>query len=749
MTTTTEPRHHIDLYESAEARTPAGSLTLEALIDGIRSDEYRPQVERLRHMLAADDQDGYAKAKRMLPAVSISGEVTKGARKAAITEGRFQHSGWLQLDFDGKDNIGWGVEEIREILQADPRVVAAFRSPGGDGVKAVARIPLCQTQEQHKAAFLMAEAHFAKSNLIIDPACKDPGRLCFVSWDPEAWIDLSRTAMFDPGDVPAETQPLLKPVHSKAPSDGRLILRDKHGPFPEPPHSGIHTWLMQAAWWCRLNDMTEHDTVERLRAYDGSLRRRLQPTEAVDAARAVFSTQLTNPDWKIEQQVAAMTTPPVGSTGKSFDPQDVFYDAPSGKYLIRQGNGYAIHSKRGPVVTGITRHLAATGQHESAKELTVAVKAAIDDREIDGAVQWSGIIAGHRQGIMLDPNGQQILITAEPQLPQPVAGEIPLIDNLIAQAFPNETAQLVFISWLAGRYKAIRGYTHVAAPMMVLAGEVNSGKSLLAWITSQLFGGRNANPYEAWSGGILWNDDLVGSEFLLIDDCTGHTDIRARRAFGAAFKGAIYPHMIQLRKRHASSISVRPVWCCMLCCNDTPEALQIIPPLDPDVSDKISILHVHRMQLPIDTSTPEGKKLFQTAIRQELPALADRLMKWETPAHLHDTRAGVIAWRDPELVDWVDSHSPARRIEELIESAIEDMNLWGDLPAELTAFDIEKRLRDRHSSVRDQAQSMFTWPGACGSALARLAKMNRGLVAFGTPDMHRKINTYKITIPQK
>ena len=280
--------------------------------------------------------------------------------------------------------------------------------------------------------------------------------------------------------------------------------------------------------------------------------------------------------------------------------------------------------------------------------------------------------------------------------------------------------------------------------MMVLAGEINSGKSLLGWIVSQLLGGRNANPYEAWSGGILWNDDLVGSEFLLIDDCTGHTDIRARRAFGAAFKGAIYPHMIQLRKRHSSSFSVRPVWCCMLCCNDTPEALQIIPPLDPDVSDKISILHVHRVELPIDTSTPTGKKDLQTAIRQELPALAANLMEWETPAHLHDTRAGVIAWRDPELVDWVDSHSPARRIEELIESAIEDYNMWGDLPTELTAFDIEKRLRDRHSTVRDQAAAMFTWGGACGSALSRLAKMNRGLVSLGEYDTVKNVNTYII-----
>lgn len=730
----------IDFYASATASTATATTTLADLIDAIRSDEFANKIAKLRSTLVAGDDDGYAVAKKDLQAVSISG-TADGKRAKAIEEGRFSHSGLLQLDFDAADNVGWTVEEIVEILQAEPRIVAAFVSPSGHGVKGIARIPVCATRDEHVAAFAAARNHFRAHNLTIDEACKDPVRLMFVSHDPEAWIDLSRTAIFDPGEVVAESQPLLKPVQSNSP--GRLILRDKHGPFPEPPHSGIHTWLMQAAWWCRLNDMTEHETVERLRSYDGTLRRSLQPTEAVDAARAVFSSQLNNPDWQIEQRVAAMLNPPAGSTGKSFAPEDVFYDAPSGKYLIRQGNGYAIHSKRGPVVTGITRHLA--GEHESAKELTAAVKAAIDDREIDGAVQWSGVIAGHRQGIMLDNNGQQILITGEPILPQPAEGDTPLIDSIISQAFPNDTAMDVFISWLSGRYKAVRSYTHIPAPMMVLAGEINSGKSLLAWTVAQLLGGRTANPYEAWSGGILWNDDLVGSEFLLIDDCTGHTDIRARRAFGAAFKGSIYPHMIQLRKRHSSSISVRPVWCCMLCCNDTPEALQIIPPLDADVSDKIAILHVHRIALPIDTSTPEGKKQLQIAIRQELPALADRLMQWEVPAHLHDTRSGVIAWRDPELVDWVDSHSPARRLEELLEIAIEDMGLWHDLPAELTALDVEARLTNTHSKVRDQAKALFSWHGACGSALSRLAKMDRGQVKLGTPDIHKKINRYIIT----
>jgi hypothetical protein len=237
----------------------------------------------------------------------------------------------------------------------------------------------------------------------------------------------------------------------------------------------------------------------------------------------------------------------------------------------------------------------------------------------------------------------------------------------------------------------------------------------------------------------------VGSELLLIDDCSASTDIRARRAFGAAFKEAMYPQAVQLRKRHSSSVSVRPVWAVMVACNDTPEALQIIPPLDADMSDKVILLHFSPVVLPMDTSTPEGRRAFQQAVKAEMPALAATLRDWETPEELRDTRSGVKAWRDPELVDSVDANSPARRIEQLIETAVSHMGIWHDLPREFTAMEIESRLTDNGSPVRDQAKQMFNWHGACGSALSRLAAKGGKLVTTGSYDSHRKLTKYHIT----
>ena len=525
------------------------TTTLEDLIAAIQSEEFAAKIAKLRSTLAVGDDDGYSVAKKDLPAVSISG-ACEGRRAKAIEEGRFHHSGLLQLDFDAADNVGWTVEEIVEILRAEPRIVAAFVSPSGAGVKGIARIPICTTKDQHVAAFVAARNHFRQNNLTIDEACKDPVRLMFVSHDPGAWLDLDRTAMFEP--VAAEPEPL------KANKKSGIKLKIGKTAFPEPPREGIHTWLMEASWWCRFAGMDESDTVAKLQAYDGRLRRSYQPSEVVNAVRTVYLADMpaAGDDWRDAATVAAARRAP--STAQSFDPDDIFYDGPSSKYLVRVGKSFMTYSKLSPVITGVSRQLA--DKYDDPKDLMQAVRESVKNRELDGGVQWHGSIAGHAQGLTKDTNDLPILITSEAKIPHPTAGEAPTITEIISGAFADPIATTIFMSWLAGRYRSVRAHCHIPSPMLVLAGEINSGKSLLAWIVAQTLGGRTANPYAAWAGGMLWNDDLVGSELLLVDDCIGSTDIRSRRAFGASFKESVYPHSVQLRKRNHSSISVRPVW---------------------------------------------------------------------------------------------------------------------------------------------------------------------------------------------
>jgi hypothetical protein len=285
----------LSVYSSAKAVTPSQETTAYDFVGSIRGSDHAEAVARVRDAITEDQKK---EAKLKLPAVQISGRVTEGRRGKALEEGRFEHSGCLQLDLDADDLNSNSPQEARAILGADPHVMSAFVSPSGTGTKALFSIKPCKTDEEHEAVFLAVEKYIFESyGFKLDGATKDAGRLCFFSHDPDAtWRPFPKE--FVPPVVEVTVVEVTESTRTK-PSDSIVI---PYKGFPEPPTNGIHTWLMQAAWWCRVHGgMTEAETVERLRSYDGSLRRPLQATEAVDAARKAFSKELDEAHTETEE----------------------------------------------------------------------------------------------------------------------------------------------------------------------------------------------------------------------------------------------------------------------------------------------------------------------------------------------------------------------------------------------------------------------------------------------------------------
>jgi hypothetical protein len=160
----------------------------------IRDGSHAEAVARVRAMveecavIGASEEETKRKLQALklaLPCVTLSGVITEGGRARAFEEGRFLHSGWLQIDLDKAEMQGHEPEEVRELLADDPHLLFAAVSPSGEGVKALCRIPVCETPEQHLAAFKAAEAYFlTEYSVQIDPATKDPARCCYVTSDP-------------------------------------------------------------------------------------------------------------------------------------------------------------------------------------------------------------------------------------------------------------------------------------------------------------------------------------------------------------------------------------------------------------------------------------------------------------------------------------------------------------------------------------------------------------------------------------
>lgn len=425
----------------------------------------------------------------------------------------------------------------------------------------------------------------------------------------------------------------------------------------------------------------------------------------------------------------------------NYNPSGIYYDGPSGKYLVDAGQYFRTYGRKSPVLTGVQRYFQSQGfDPKDAKEEAAS---SIRDAEIDRHVEWSGNLAGYRKGLIHSTDGKPMLVLTSPSIVDPTPGPAPVISDLIRQAFPDQVQRDIFTGWLAGSYRSVRAGIHHPAPMLCLAGKPNTGKSLLSFLVKLVMGGRSANPHTAWTGSLPWNDNLCAAELLLLDDCQGSTDIRSRMNFASNFKEAIYSGDVDMKKRHCSSMSVRPVWRVLVCCNDNAESLLILPPIGNDMVDKVILLKMEPIITPVDTSNTDGRELLQRMIESELPMLAGYLMRFELPDDLRDSRSGVLAWRHPELTLAIESTKPESRLEELIQTAI-TCHLWNDLPRAMTSSEIEGRLIDRESPVREQVKALLYWNGACGTYLSRLASCDSKTIQEGDFDSHNKRPSYYV-----
>jgi hypothetical protein len=164
----------VSMFPNAFGESPS-ETTLAKVLEAIRDGRYSDQVGALRRLLPAN-RKAYDAEKKSLPAFTVSGTM-EGRKKLR------QHSNLLQVDLD---KLGGKLREILTRLKGDPHISFIFLSPSGEGLK----LGVVIAGSRHEESFYTAQAYFRRTyGLEIDPKCKDVGRLCFVSHDPELWTN--------------------------------------------------------------------------------------------------------------------------------------------------------------------------------------------------------------------------------------------------------------------------------------------------------------------------------------------------------------------------------------------------------------------------------------------------------------------------------------------------------------------------------------------------------------------------------
>lgn len=171
-----------------------GSIaTCRNILNYIRDGRWADKVQKARDLYSSD-KDAYDQEKRNLPCAIFSGVFSKRS-----ADGILEYSKTIVLDIDKLSQEE--INDYKESFKGDGFIYSYFTSPSGFGLKVLVKLK-CD-QKDHLAAFLALEKHFKQNYaIVIDKSGKDISRLCYVSYDPELYInDEAQPFVFDIEEV--------------------------------------------------------------------------------------------------------------------------------------------------------------------------------------------------------------------------------------------------------------------------------------------------------------------------------------------------------------------------------------------------------------------------------------------------------------------------------------------------------------------------------------------------------------------
>lgn len=656
---------------------PIDDVALSTLIAGIKAGEHQKPIRALRSLTAKTPErleELQKQAKKRLKSVTASGVFQRG--KSIKGEEPKPHSGLVQFDLDGIEDP----PSLRDRLKSDPHAAAAFVSPRGNGVKVFVRI----VPEQHRDAFRELQATYRsmyEESFLPLPDGKpnvdntgNPNRLCFVSDDPDAWVNHNA--------VPYEVTGL----NSENRKEKASVPRS--GPVGKGPKSPRHSpFEVERALACIVKKYSRAD-------YDMWTRITNAVCSAIGREDGIELLQRYWPEEE-ENEYEAKSDFTEITEGTLFHHArecgwvpEIYYDNERNKYLVRDGEGeFRAYTER---------HVKGQLNEYGFREVADSVLAEVRHND---AIDLHMNISGYRQGLARI-DGKKVLVPQGARFIEPVKGDWPMLREYWEAIFGREQCEY-FIYWLAGALQSYYAYSWNQKQVLALIGEPNSGKTLTQFILTKLFGDSQASPMQYILGKTDFNGDFASSTHLAIEDEVGGTGSRDREAIKERIKAfAVNPsHRIHPKGKQAFQAS--PFWVVTISVNPEKASLSALPAWDESVKDKLSLLWTEPAQTPMPASTAADKAAFREALAKEYPALIYDLLKLtEAPSHLREEegreRMFVCAYHHPKALEQVEKLTWKGELLEAITTAVTDSMVDGRYSG--TALEIHGRMMDEAGS---------------------------------------------------
>lgn len=347
------------------------------------------------------------------------------------------------------------------------------------------------------------------------------------------------------------------------------------------------------------------------------------------------------------------------------------------------------------------------------------------------SVAYAGRLAGWPAGLH-ESNGIRFLVTESKPVPEARQGQCPNLRSIMKGLFGDFQWSL-FQCWLRRRRESLIQQRHKEGQAVVLFGKAGCGKSFTQALVSAAIGGATGKPWRYMAGKTEFNAELAAAEHLMIEDETPHTDIRSRRAVGNAIKTMLYTQIQSIHPKGLTAVSLEPRWTLTISVNDEPENMQVLPPLDDSLRDKIMILQC--TQHGVNAPTCKTQREWQAdLLRTELPALLWEIDHAEIPDGWQDPRSGVLAYHHPDALEMLQASAPEQALLELIVAHIDQVTWEG------SAAELERELRGNDQRAVDR---LATWPNAVATYLGRIMRLKPDAVE---PIKTRSGNRWRINV---
>jgi hypothetical protein len=341
----------------------------------------------------------------------------------------------------------------------------------------------------------------------------------------------------------------------------------------------------------------------------------------------------------------------------------VFFDESSAKYWMQDAAG----EWRGRNEKTFAAYLKFIGycpvvRTQGEKEKISELEHVLANISLNHSVDWAGPLAGHRRG-MIENNGNRILITRSFRLPELRPGTMEdfqtIMDLINQQLAPTTADGIDQVPYLLGWWKhsiecLVNGYDKNLGMALIFAGPRGCGKSLLKKLIVTSLGGRECQPYSYLAGKDNFNGEFMESECWCVDDDQSQTDARFRDEVGAKVKKIVADEVFHIRGKHVKSLDLKLYRRLIICVNDEPERLLVLPQLTDDIVDKVLILHCKPPEdaedpMPMPVVTPLEQDAFKARLLHELPYF----MNWLVNEYAIDAsmfgRFGIKHFQHPHV----------------------------------------------------------------------------------------------------